>query len=303
MKRLIVQLLIFRVTGHFKHKNMDDLYKKKTVLTEWLDKFKQVQSFSTDISQILELTDKQIEIVDNIPNGFDNVKLNLTGLFSSDLNYIEKTIPTITTPSLYLDSSLIAMSTSGSASGYGYIQDLNITDERFGIWQTKALHDFEIIQESQNRFNKIIEIVVLFDAVIANELNEAKNKCQQFKQGLVSAEEVALALRNPMEHLKGRLWERTLKIYTTETNQNLKSKFRWTTVAEFIVKKGKDSDEYFEFINRSSDFSELWSFLSSLLKKCATYTDDYIREQLVKYIDTLFTMLSLTDIEKIKNAL
>jgi hypothetical protein len=282
---------------------MDDLHKKKEVLTDWLNKFKQAQSFSIDISQILELTEKQIEIVDNVPKGFDNVKLDLTGLFSSDLNYIEKTMPTITAPSFYLDSSLIAMSASGSTSGYGYIQDLYNSDENLCNWQKKALRDFEIIQENQNRFNKIIEIVMLFDTVIANELSEAKNKYQQFKQGLVSAEDIALALRNPMEHLKGRLWERTLKIYKAETTKNLNSKFLWTTIAEFAVKNGKDSEEYFEFINRSNDFVELWSFLSSLLKKCATYTDDYIREQLVKYIDTLFTMLNLADIEKIKNAL
>ena len=100
------------------------------------------------------------------------------------------------------------------------------------------------IQKIQNRFQKLIDSAEMLDYEIAKELKNAKEKYQQFQQKLVNDEEIALALRNPIEHLKGRFWERTKKIYKEENGDTLLGKFKWFTMAAYIAKNGKASDEY-----------------------------------------------------------
>jgi len=280
---------------------MEKFNKKRKILNDWLAKYKETKEFAVDVSRVIDLTNEQIEIVKNIPANHEDIKNKLENIFTSDIDYLETVLPDIETPTLFIDSSVNAMAVSGSTAGYGYIQ--STYDSDLTNWRTDSLSSLASIQDSQDRFDKIIAIVHELDNDIANEFTQAKEIFPLFKQSLAGPEELGTLFRNPMEHLQGRLWERTKKIYKTETGRKLQEKIQWATIAEYIAKNGIGSFEYKELIDRSADFKELFGFLSSLLKKCATYTSEHIIEQIQKYIDTIYSILTLSDIEKMKNAL
>ena len=184
------------------------------------------------------------------------------------------------------------MAVSGSTAAYGYIQ--TASDSDLTNWRAKSLSNLANFQVKQKRFDDIIAIVNELDSEIAKEFVQAKEIFPLFKQSLAGPEELGTLFRNAMEHLQGRLWEKTMKIYRTETGKSLQGKIQWATIAEYVAKNGKGSFEYKELIDRSADFKELFGFLSSLLKKCATYTSEYTIEQIQKYIDTIYSILTLS---------
>lgn len=282
---------------------MDDLNKKKNILTECLEKCKKVNEFATQIANSLDNTNMQIDIIENIPDGNNVIKADLTKRFSYDYEYIFNTIPNLINGFPTIDSSLNAYSVSGSTSGYNYIQELHFTESKLEEWRNVAISEFDKIQEKQNRFDEIIRITRIFDDKTADEFSRANTLRINFKSDLVNVEELGLALRNPMDHLKGVLWEIAIKVFKKENSRNLNGKSTLNKIAEILVINGKDSAEFTELTKIISDYVLIYAFLSSLLKKRVKYESKYINEQLIKYIDVLYSFLNLLNIEKMKNAL
>lgn len=284
-------------------KDMDELQKKKRILTDCLDKCRQVNEFATQVANSLDTTNMQIEIIESIPDGNDNVKSDLTKIFSSDYEYINKNIPHLIIGAPTIDSSLNAFSVSGSTSGYNYILDLYSTNPRLEEWKNGAIYYFDILQERQKRFDEIIRITRLFDDRTADEFSYAKSIINRFKSELVYSEELGLALRNPMDHLKGVLWNISMTIYKKENGKHLQCKCTLLKIAETLVKNGKDSVEFDEITEVIYDYRLIYEFLSSILKRRVEYCNQYINEQVIKYIDVLYSFLNLLNLEKMKNAL
>lgn len=284
---------------------MNDLHKKKELLTDYLDKCKEVYEFATQVANSLDTTNMQIEIIESIPEGNDDIKSDLTRIFSSDYDYINNTIPHLIIGTPIIDSSLNAFSVSGSTSGYNYILDLYSPKPQLEEWKNGAINYFDILQERQNRIDEIIRITRFFNDKTADEFFYAKSIINRFKSELENSEELGLALRNPMDHLKGVLWNISMTVYKKETGKNLqcKSSKILSKIAETLVKNGTDSVEFDEITEVINDYRLIYEFLSSMLKKRAEYSNQYINEQLIKYIDVLYSFLNLLNLEKMKNAL
>lgn len=278
---------------------MDDLHRKKKILETWIDNFNQTQDFAPSIAQSLEITEKQIEIVDKIPNGNDEIKTDLINLFSSDLYYLESVVPDFIIKQSFNDSSINAIGVSGSTSGYSYIQNIIYSESQLDSWKSSSLKEFDDIQGKQKRFDQIISIIKKIDPKTSEEFENTKIQHQRFKQDLISAEIMGLALRNTMDHLKGELFDKTTKLYHQVNGKPFIGKCNWSTFAEYAAKNGKNSDEYNELINVIAVYPGLYDFLSSLLKGREKFTKEYVMEQIVKCIDVLFSILNLIDIEKL----
>lgn len=282
---------------------MEKFDKRGKLLKEWLDKFEETKEFAREVSQVLEMNDYQKKIVARIPANNGNLQNELEEIFTADIEYLEQTLPTIDLDSSYSDSSINAIAVSGSTGGYAYIQNYLDSSAAIDHWKKDSLSSLAEVQERQDRFKHIIIIVRKLDNDIANEFIQAEDTFPLFKQDLAAIEELGVLFRNPMEHLKGRLWERTKKICRNETGKVLQGKPKWDPIAQFTAKNGMNSNEYIELIDRGNDFDELYGFFSSMLKKSAKYTKQHTIEQVHKYVDTIFSILSLSDIKKIENAL
>jgi len=282
---------------------MERFDKRGKLLKEWLGKFEETKEFAKEVSQVIEMNEYQKKIVAKIPEDKNTLRNDLEEIFTSDIEYLEETLPSIDIYSSYTDSSINAIAVSGSTGGYAYIQNYLDSSATIDHWKKESLSTLAEVQERQNRFNDIISIVRKLDNDIADEFKQAEEIFPLFKQDIASIEELGVLFRNPMEHIKGRLWERAIKICRNETGTVIQGKPKWGKMAQFIAKNGLNSNEYIELIDRGNDFDELFGFFSSMLKKSATYTKQHTLEQVHKYVDTIFSILSLSDRKKIENAL
>lgn len=154
-------------------------------------------------------------------------------------------------------------------------------------WVVNDIRSIEIFQEKMNRFDVINEKLTRFDSSISEELIVAKKLYLTSKQELTPCVAAGIAMRNVIEHIKGKAFSKVEKST---------GKVKWIEMANELCLCPAPSPEYSTLVCLEKSFKILHTDLTNLAKNLPSQNSTGIEVIWVRFIDFLFTFTGLIKI-------
>jgi hypothetical protein len=268
----------------------DDLEAKVLYLRECLARFKQIQEVIPYVQQNLEIAEWELETLRNLPSKLRTpLPASLSGSIQRDFNYVREALPQ---PPYYDSSKVrnsIPVTTSGTATVYGYVANLSqLEDPNLIDYSTTYTSRYREIQERQQRARIAGSLVLSLGNQNTHERFErAYSAYYSAKSGVRETRTAALEMRNLIDGFQGALLDKARKWP--------KENMTWQSMAARLAKGGTGGVEYQEILNQEAIRSGLISQLSSILKDRAVVNNEVIDHIWAQLIDHIFVIVGLVD--------
>lgn len=283
---------------------MNEIEKKVEFLGNWIDQHKKDAEAFPAIKSIYEAALIQRDIVKNMPSQLGGSG-ELTNLFTCDLTYLEQNL-SIKSQSTFDPTIAIGLAISASTSGFSYINNYDITDKDLVAegkkWKSVSgkqigtfISDAEQIRFINSRYR------LLFPRN-ADQFNDSVIKYKEFTEGIITESDLLYSIRNVMDYLHGQI-PNAAKQIAIDRGVAMKKSPKWSSACDYVVKNGKNSKEHKELVKMNQFYEGHHSKLSAAAKQSSQLGRELTTTVYTEYIGYVYTILSLIDIEKVRDAL
>jgi len=239
---------------------LENFYKKRDYLDEWLSRHKEAHDIVPHVRKIQDMTNWEIEALENRPTSSGEM------------------------PS---DDIIMAVNTSSTATIYTHVVKWAEADtseaEEYSKKFTGLYHD---LQTKQKRPEEVRALIAgLSDSSILGRFDKALEAYSHAKAGTVNRTDAALAMRNLIEGIKG-------KIYQLARKQE-KENMTWPIMAERLAKGEPQGTECNELEHHKSIYSPLHERLSYVLKEREGGSPANLDQLWTQVLDHIYAVLGL----------
>jgi hypothetical protein len=264
---------------------------KRSYLTNWLHNFGQAQEIVPRVQKELEKTEWEIDALSNLPDEAVEIPSgDMTILFINDFKFLtNEALPMIPTFDVSKMSSSDAITTSGTASVYGFVARIgDIATSSAFDYSYRYTKKYQEIQLAHNRPNEIRMLLAkLLNSNTAERFNKAEISYLQFKAGIGEKTSAAFELRTFVYGLSGDLFQ----IARRWEKENM----TWEIMAERLSKDGQTGMEYSEMIRQKIIHSCLISRLSDVGKDREGGSFVNLHHIWTEMLDHVFIVLTITN--------
>jgi hypothetical protein len=283
---------------------MDSIDKKVELLGKWIDQHKKdVEMFST-IKIIHEASLIQRDIVNNMPPQLGGSG-ELSNLFTTDLSYLEQNL-SVKSQSTFDPDVAIGLFMSGSTSGYSYINNFEISDKDLIAegkkWKFVSGKQVEVLIGDAEQIKFIDTKYRLLFPRNASQFNDSVVKYKAFTTGIATESDLLYSIRNVMDYLHGQIPNAAKKI-AIRSGVEMKNSPSWSSTCDYVVKNGKGTQEHKELVKMNQFYEQNHSRISNAAKQSSQLGNDLTTKVYTEYLGYVYTILSLIDIEKVKEVL
>lgn len=266
---------------------INKLRKIQAYLTEWLANFRKAQDRVRLVQSNLEITDWELEVLNNRPEASDEVpRPDLTDVYDERLRHLESAIPSLPDFDEPQFASTVAYTTSSSAVVFTYVSrigDLGTPDAVDFSRQYTAAYD-EIL-EKQERETEVRELM----AERASEGSRARFDSTMVaiaavKAGVGQRTAAGNEVRNLLNGIKGDLFQRARKW----DSENM----TWDVMAQRLAMGGEDSYETQELAKQGAAHAALLDRLASVAKDGEAGSPTNLDYIWTETLDHLYVVLS-----------
>lgn len=283
---------------------MDAIDKKVQVLGNWIDQYKKDTQVFTTVKSIYEAALIQRDIVKNMPIQLGSSE-ELSCLFTSDLTYLEQKL-NVRSQSEFAPDIAMGLSVSGSTSGYSYINNYSIVDKNLIAegkkWKSVSGKQIETFIGNAEQIKFIDAKYRLLFPRNANQFNDSVIKYKEFTTEIVTESDLLYSIRNVMDYIHGQIPNAAKKL-AIDNGVAMKNSPSWSSACDYVVKNGKHSREHKELVKMNQFYEKNHSRLSAAAKQSSQLGKDLSTSIYTEYIGYVYTIMSLIDFEKVKQAL
>jgi len=267
---------------------LENFYKKRDYLDEWLSRHKEAHDIVPHVRKIQDMTNWEIEALENRPTSSGEMPSDdIMFVGQRDYEYVVGAIPMIPEFDSDVVASAMAVNTSSTATIYTHVVKWAEADtseaEEYSKKFTGLYHD---LQTKQKRPEEVRALIAgLSDSSILGRFDKALEAYSHAKAGTVNRTDAALAMRNLIEGIKG-------KIYQLARKQE-KENMTWPIMAERLAKGEPQGTECNELEHHKSIYSPLHERLSYVLKEREGGSPANLDQLWTQVLDHIYAVLGL----------
>ncbi len=273
-------------------KKVEKLEAKRTHLQNWLERNKEAQRIVHFVQGNLELTEWEINTIENLPDNIQGVPKDLETHYEHEYNYLLTVLPSLPKYNQEAMSSTLSVATSGSNTLYRFVAQLGESEEpkakAYSDKYTKLYQGIQITQERPKAVRELLEKVK--DNQILQRFDRAANAYLFVKSGTGARTAAAVEMRTLLDGLQGVLFEKARKIP--------KENMTWIEMAKRLSKGERDGIEQQNLMEPNENRISLISRLSSVLKdrdKQSIINLDNLWSQLLDHIFVVLGLIKLPE--------
>lgn len=270
----------------------DKLEAKRTHLQNWLEQNKQAQRILPYVQKNLEMTDWEIDAINNLPEGAQAVPQNLEEHYEKEYNHILKVLPSIPKYDQAAMGSTLSVATSGTNTLYAYVAHLGESEApKLKAYSDKYTKRYQEIQIAQERPTAVRDLLTKLNSEqLLQRFDRASNAYSLAKSGSGERTAAAAEMRTLLDGLQGELFKKARK----QPRENM----TWTEMAKRMTKGEYGGIEHQELLQQDVNRGSLVSQLSTVLKdrdSRSTILLDNLWSQLLDHIFVVIGLLKLPE--------
>lgn len=268
---------------------------QKEHLTTWLSRAENIQNAVPIIQSILEVTEWEIEALDNSTAEADEIPLaGLTAKLERDYDYMINALPLPPDYDPIILSNTTAVLAAGSANVYDHVTrvgDLGTPDA--STYALKFGAQYRDLLERHSRPQTVRDLLAkLRNPQTLQRFDRAFQAYMVAKSGVGKRTTAAAEMRTLLDGIKGDMFE----IARRSPNENM----TWGILAKRLSKGSNDGPEYQELIDQGIERSRLISRLSDVLKDREGGAITDLDNVWTLLLDHIFIVLGLIDFDSVK---
>jgi hypothetical protein len=266
------------------------LRSQKEHLTEWLRRTKKTQDAVPIVQTILEVTDWEIEALDNSPEEADEIPLaGLTAKLERDHIYLTSALPLPPDYSKVVLLNVAAVTTSGSANVYDYVARVgDLGTPQATSYSQKFSGLYRDLLEAHSRPQTVRDLLTkLNNPQTLERFDRAYNAYMAAKSEVGERPAAATEMRTLLDGVKGDLFQ----LARRSPDENM----TWDKMVERLSKGISGGPEHQELVRQGSERSRLISRLSDVLKDREGGSVTNLDNVWTLLLDHTFTVLGLID--------
>ena len=259
-----------------------------SLLSDWLERAREVRELEPYVQQAYQNTIWQSDSLYAIPDDAPDLNASVVRSLQNSRNVLENYLPGIQkSPSRYTDVSIFnATLISGSSNTFSYLNQIspNLSQDQQDRINPQIASYVELHQR-QNRIATVKTLLSKLDQGLVDELELAEKEMQHFKNRTSEVITPASALRNVLQHFKGKL---LFKAHNTP-----KETPNWSIMVNRLVITGVSTPEHSTLEGEGATHSQLYDRLSRILKGNIQATITDMENVFIEVTDHFYTVISL----------
>jgi NifU-like protein involved in Fe-S cluster formation len=269
-------------------KNMDEAIK---YIENWLRINEGNQKSVPIMKKLLQVLYWQRETLKSMPLSIKNRMP--TGFFSDDFfqlgyNNIKEYIPEAKPVNIYKINDTIFSSTGTSSIIFASSGLISNLEESGQEWAMQTIDSYEQIKDELHIVPELKNKLQNLDPELVNEFDLMEDNFYRATNEIEFRVNTSTAMRNILEHVKGKLLAKARKPY--------EQKIKWNKMVERLCINSENTFEYQTLIDQESVWKEIHTNLSQYLKNNIHCSIEDIKNLRIALITHLYTILSLTSL-------
>jgi hypothetical protein len=276
------------------HEFFADLERKRDLLGGWVKETQRRSEELPYVQQGLEIANFQIEALKSLPSDApQSLKVEIKKEFLKNSPYWEKALTEPLSPQ-FSSLSGVAFEVSSSNVAIQRIQSISVTCPTITNWANTVAADYGRIEGRYVTEAKISQSLVGVFGARETEFRDANQCFDRMIAKIDSQDAWGIKMRTFVDHLKGDLFDVAQKLAK-------KQKVKWADFAAELALGGVGSPEYQSLLDEDSVYHDIKEKLSRLAKKERIMSDDELRMLRTRIFDFVFSVLSVTDMKKLRH--
>ena len=259
-----------------------------SLLSDWLEKAREVRDLEPYVQQAYQNTIWQRDSFYAIPDDAPDLNASIVMSLENSKNVLENYLPKIhKSPNRYTEvSSFNATLVSGSSNTFSYLNQIspNLSQEQQDRINPQIASYVEIHQ-IQSRISTVKTLLSKLDQGLVDELELAEKELQYFKNMTSEVIAPASALRNVLQHFKGKL--------LFKARNTPKETPNWSNMVDRLVITSISTPEHGTLESEGTTHSQLYDRLSRILKGNLQATITDMENIFIEVTDHFYTVISL----------
>lgn len=270
-------------------KNLDEAIKH---IENWLRINEGNQKSVSIIKKLLQVLYWQMETLKSMPLSIKNRMP--TGFFSDDFfqlgyNNIKEYIPEAKPVNIYKINDTIFSSTGTSSMIFASSGLISNLEESGQEWAMQTIDSYEQIKDELHIVSELKNKLQNLDPELVNEFDLMEGNFYRATNEIEFRVNTSTAMRNLLEHVKGKLFTKARKLY--------EQKIKWNEMVERLcINSDENSFEYQALIYQERVWKEIHTNLSQYLKNNIHCSIEDIKNLRFALITHLYTILSLASL-------
>lgn len=247
----------------------DDLRKatdeRERVLAAWLERWRRLHSVAPIINQIHRHTLMEQGIARSMPEElWRKIPSETVGRYRGETAFIQRSLPALPEPSEF---SLTPSSTSISVTLLAHlVTEEDDTTPQIATWARTTVHVLDSIQKEMGLLDELRTHLLALDTTLIDELDVVEASSRDPVTGPGKTAAAAIAMRNLLEHWKGRLWQKA--------RSPAEQKFDWAVMTSRLAKAVPGTYDHQLILEQERTHDNLHDRLSRLAKNVDSTTEE-----------------------------
>ncbi len=253
-------------------------------IKNWLNINRENQKAVKPLQIILNLLEWEEETKVTMPDTIANIySIPPNANYSYDLESLQRYAPmqpTVDTAGIY---SLVPKSTGEASALFSTLVSIEPENENEKDWFRTRKESYERLIQEIELASMVQDLIKKLDLSLSDEFELMEQNYFSNDVGFEKDVTAGFAMRNVLEHYKGKLW-----IKAKKANEQ---KFEWKKMVERLSQKPKGTPEYELLLKQESTWKELQIALSDVAKLKQIPRED-INSLHIKLLTHLYIVLS-----------
>jgi hypothetical protein len=259
---------------------------KRVYLGDWLKQAKSVQEAVPRVQQQWELAKWEEDTICHVPNEAANILPgDVTSSLAEDLETVHEALPQI--PQINVVTLCVSAATTSTTSAriYQVTEDARHSgDPHVHRWGATYSEQYEILQNQLGREQEVRSLLHNLNPKLGLEFDDAVSGYRAVLAGTSSQPEAGIALRNVIEHYKG-------KLMNLARQRPKEQKITWEDMSHRLVDNVGVARKRFQ--QQEKRWGDLQQRLSKLAKGHIQLDESELKGVFTEFLDHLYIVLSL----------
>ncbi len=267
----------------------DPIYKKEEYLKNWLNTFENIQDIVPYVRQAYDIVKWEKDVFSEKPQHIPNPDEIMVKYYNDGFVNLQNSLPQL--PNIKKDEMyiLVPLSSASSSITLGYVNsfDIPVDDNESIGWRKTCNKCYIEIQNKIDLRGKVESLLLRLDNELKEDFMLLENSYFTSKPGPQKDVNASIAMRNILEHYKGRLWQ---KVKRTGDKR-----FQWEIFVARLSAQPVGSFDYNILLKQCEIYKKLHDKLTEMAKHNKKYgTVNYdINELHSEFLTHIYTFLSL----------
>lgn len=212
----------------------------------------------------------------------------LDDFFQLGYNNIKEYIPEAKPVNIYKINDTIFSATGISSMIFANSGLISNLEESGQEWAMQTMDSYKQIKDELHIVSELKNKLQNLDPKLVNELDLMEGNFYRAMNEIECRVNTSTAMRNILEHVKGKLFTKARKPY--------EQKIKWNKMVERLCINSENTFEYQTLIDQESVWEEIHSNLSQYLKNNVHCSIEDIKNLRIALFTHLYTILSLTSL-------